>query len=189
MCGRPGYSVLFSVFNSSALSSTTGDLVDPTLKFCFDEHGYFFLRNLTMWMTEFQQIFPTVQKFCALFWGCGVDSHHLQRKEKTLKFWGAAGTASGQHLNLTLSMMRKSLRVGYARDYISIYFPRIVGIMNHHRKSSLLNDTGFFRSFSPLSSVVSLQGWLSRIWLWCWGANMPVLLACGLGDVQQTLNG
>lgn len=46
-----------------------------------------------------------------------------------------------------------------------------------------------FLEFSPLSSVISLQGWLSRIWLWCWGANMPVLLACGLGDVQQTLNG
>lgn len=114
-----------------------------------------------MWMTEFKQI--DLQQKVPLFWGYGVDSEAPQVQPPVN--------------TLTLSTWR----------YLW-YFPQIVGIMTHHGNPFYKFSWNFLK-FSPLSSVISLQGWLSRIWLWCWGANMPVSLAYGLGVVQQILNG
>lgn len=151
--------------------------------------GYFFWGTLPCEWQSSNRFFPQFKNlahFFGLWWLWCRFSPSEQRKEKKLKFRGAAGTASGQHLNSNPAWWEHDSG-SYARDYISIYFPR----RDYEPSWGILPSKWYwmFLEFSPLCSVVSLQGWLSRIWLWCWGANMPVLLACGLGHVQQTLNG
>lgn len=149
--------------------------------------GFFFRGILPCEWQSSNRLVTTVQQKADLFglwWLWCRFSPSEQRKEKKLKFRGAAGTASGQHLN-SRTQHDESTTQGLMQGIIFPYFPR----RDYEPSWESLLLYWIFFEFSPLSSVISLQGWLSRIWLWCWGANMPVLLACGLGDVQQTLNG